>query len=74
MRVRGGAEVGAEWQEHRLRSATLRATAAGEFNIAWPDNVALDSADINGEAISCEQERVLRVSLQQGEVLSLRYR
>jgi alpha-L-fucosidase 2 len=56
LRARGGVEVDAEWDEGRLKSATLRASRGGTFRLRIQERDAVDLPLRAGDAYTLGAE------------------
>ena len=57
LRVRGGAEVSAEWKNHQLQQVEILATVDNEFRVKAPANIS--SVYVDGKAV--EEARILKL-------------
>lgn len=68
LRVRGGAEVNAEWKNKKLSAALIRASRTNEFKIKIPDYAK--SVKINGKQ-TLSKNGFLSISIRKGESVKL---
>ncbi len=71
LRVRGGAEVDAAWQDHKLTNMRITATQANMFRLMVPRYAS--AVEINGKMVRSENGFV-SFSMQQDEVFTLKLR
>ncbi len=57
LRVRGGAEVSAEWKDHQLKRVEILATVDNEFKIKAPANIS--SVSVDGKAVEVKDGFVI---------------
>lgn len=57
LRVRGGAEVSAEWKDHQLKRVEILATVDNEFKIKVPTNIS--SVSVDGKAVEVKDGFVI---------------
>ena len=70
LRVRGGAEVSAEWSNFKLHRVEISATADNSFKIKIPINIS--TVYIDGKAVDVEDGFVL-LSMKNGEKIEVRF-
>ena len=70
LRVRGGAEVSAEWSNFKLHRVEISATAGNSFKIKIPINIS--TVYIDGKAVDVEDGFVL-LSMKNGEKIEVRF-
>lgn len=74
LKVRGGGEVSAKWQDNKLTEATLKALVPGTFHIKLPANSENLSIHINQKAVSLPVVNgMLYCELQSGSELLLQF-
>ncbi len=72
LKVRGGGEVSAKWDESQLTEASLRASVNGTYHIRLPENSTNLSIKINKKAVSLPIiDGLLTVELNENEELLL---
>ncbi len=70
LKVRGGGEVSAAWEEGLLKTASLKATIPGTFTLKLPSHSANMQIRKNGEGASLPVENnTVQVTLQPGDEL-----
>ncbi|MDR2041057.1 MAG: glycoside hydrolase family 95 protein [Tannerella sp.] len=73
LRVVGGGEVSARWQNGRWQAAGLKSHVSGNFRIKLPDSRFKMSVTLNGSPISYPvTDGILEVRLQPADVLEIR--
>jgi alpha-L-fucosidase 2 len=72
LRARGGLDVSMQWHNSQLTALDLLATASNTFAIRFPDTHALTQLLVNGAPIPWEDTTALNISLQNGDVVTVR--
>jgi alpha-L-fucosidase 2 len=74
LRVQGGGEVNARWENGHCRKIGLKALAEGAFRIKLPEDMLDITVVLNGKSASCPvSEGILTVRLQPEDLLEIRF-
>lgn len=73
--VRGGAEVDLNWENGKVKRASLKATANNNFLIKLPEQASSPQISINGKKAEWTQNagKVIEFSLKKGDALEISY-